>query len=645
MALNDAAPAGTEIPASEKKGRNRIRVLPPEEARKIAAGEVIDRPAALVREFIDNAIDSGASLVEVFVEGGGSRKAEVVDDGAGMGREDLEICWLAHATSKIRSLEDLNTAETLGFRGEALAAAAAVSELDITSSADGREAWRLEVGPGGTNPPRLTQTRRTRGTSVRALNLFDTIPARKRFLKRDGSEAGLCRQAFLEKALAFPDIAFRFSQDGRMKDFLPVVKTKKERFAVMLPNSGEAAFLHEIHVSGEGFGVDIVIGGPELFRNDRRLLYVFAKGRRIQDYGLMLALEYGVQGWFPNGTHPVGAAFVEIDPNLADFNIHPAKREVRFRDAGALHHAISSGLRDFSRRFNLERGTPASGGLGPGGEAEALYGLSSGQRGGETGFAFWKPGGSGREHSPAGDVARSVARSAAGGAVAEGAPFYGGPRYAGGPYPAGNGVASSLALEALLEKAPAAAALPGGAPVYGEPRYAGRAFGLFILVEWGEKLFIVDQHAAHERILYDRFLSEPIPGQELLVPIPFTTESDEEDRFLEAKKEELARLAINIERDGSDWRIESLPADWRLSDAETVSEILELRKAGENMAERWAATLCCHQAVRDGDYLDDESAFALARRAFDLPDPHCPHGRPVWTEISREALYKAVRRA
>jgi DNA mismatch repair protein MutL len=167
---------------------------------------------------------------------------------------------------------------------------------------------------------------------------------------------------------------------------------------------------------------------------------------------------------------------------------------------------------------------------------------------------------------------------------------------------------------------------------------------LFILVEAGEKLFFIDQHAAHERILYNRFLTRPIPKQDLLVPIPFSTESDEEDRFLETRRDDLSRLAVLIERDGAGWRIEALPADWRLGDAETVKEILTLRTAGENMAERWAATLCCHGAVRDGDYLDERAAMALAKEALELPDPHCPHGRPVWTEISREALNRAVRR-
>jgi DNA mismatch repair protein MutL len=621
----------TELPAG------RIQVLPPEEARRIAAGEVVDRPSALIREFIDNALDAGASRVDVSIEGGGSRKAEVTDDGNGMNREDLSLCWLTHATSKIRSLDDLNTAETLGFRGEALAAAAAVSRLEILTSVDGREAWRLDVGPGESNPPRIEQTRRTRGTSIRALGLFDTLPARKRFLKREGSEGGLCRQVFLDKALAFPAVSFRFSQDGKVKDILPAAGSYRERFAAALMDSREEVFLHEIHCSGEGFSAAVVIGGPELYRNDRRQLYVFANGRRLQDFALLQALEYGVQGWFPNGTHPVGAAYVEIDPRLADFNIHPAKREARFADAGAIHHAITSALRDFTRHFYLSRGGAAFDGETKGAEA-AAYTAQPGLYGGP---AEPEPyGGTVRDHGFPGGAYTGPGRSGA------------------APYAA---PAGALAMEALLEKPPDFAPMPGrdpdrtapsaggtaaeaAPPVYGELCYAGRAFGLFILVEAGEKLYIIDQHAAHERILYNRFLSQPIPAQELLAPIPFSAESDEEDRFLESRREDLGRLAIVIERDGTGWFIESLPVGWRLGDAETVKEILSLREAGENMAERWAATLCCHNAVRDGDYLDNEAALALAEEALRLPDPHCPHGRPVWTEISREALYRAVRR-
>jgi DNA mismatch repair protein MutL len=569
-----------------------IRVLVPEEARKIAAGEVVDRPAALVREFIDNAIDSGAGLIETVLEEGGIRRTEVSDDGRGMGREDLELCSLAHATSKIRSLEDLKTAETLGFRGEALAAAAAVSRLEILSSRDGREAWKLETGPGEKNPIRLEQGRRSRGTTVRALGLFDTIPARKRFLKREGSEAVSCRQIFNEKALAFPGIAFRFVQEGKLKIFLPPASSLKERFSQIFFTREEGAFLHEIAAAGNGFSVTIVVGGPEIFRNDRRIQYVFANGRRIQDYSLIQAMEYGVQGWFPNGLHPAGAVYIDIDPALADFNIHPAKREARFADPGAIHHEVTRALMDFRRHRDMVFPVPPP-------------------------------------PFPAGDTG---AERKSGCLAMEAAGFgFAGENTAAGPAPE----------FWAAEERPAYAA---GEAAEGRVRYLGHIFGLFILVEKGERLFIIDQHAAHERVLYDRFIAGPIPEQELLVAIPFDTESPEDDRFLKSRKADLAKLGVRVEA-GEDglWRIEALPAGWRLSDAETLREILSLKTAGENMAERWAATLSCREAVKDGDYLDPETALALAEEAFAL-SKRCPHGRPIWFEISRDELLKAVKR-
>jgi DNA mismatch repair protein MutL len=174
--------------------------------------------------------------------------------------------------------------------------------------------------------------------------------------------------------------------------------------------------------------------------------------------------------------------------------------------------------------------------------------------------------------------------------------------------------------------------------------YLGRLFGLFILAERGDVLYIIDQHAAHERILYDRFHSKPIPRQELLAPIPFSTDSVEEDNFLSGSQADLERLGIQLSREGGSWQIDALPANWRMGDGETVKEILSLRTAGENMAERWLATLSCHSAVKDGDYLDQQSALALAEQALELPIPRCPHGRPVWKEISRDELFRAVHR-
>ncbi|MDR0313733.1 MAG: DNA mismatch repair endonuclease MutL [Treponema sp.] len=565
-----------------------IQILPPEEAKKIAAGEVIDRPAALVREFMDNALDAGATLVEVSVDGGGMIRTEVTDDGEGMAKEDMELCCLTHATSKIRSMSDLDSAETLGFRGEALAAAAAVSRLEIISSRDGIEAWKLETGPG--KDISLERSRRTRGTSVRALGLFDSIPARKRFLKREGSEAAACRNIFNEKALAFPDRSFRFMQDGRLKVFLPPESSYKNRFGKIVLDSLEKESLHEITANGQGFQAVIVFGGPSISRPDKRQQYVFTNGRRIQDYSLLQALEYGLRGWFPNGTHPVGTVYISIDPVLADFNIHPAKREVRFADPGAIHHSITSALENFRRMAFSYKDEEKP----------------------EKNSEFFN------------EYIQQPAQIPV----------------------TGNFTTEKLAAVALTLGENEPLYQPTTAPLLMKNgvRLLGRLFELFILVEYEGRLFIIDQHAAHERILYDQFISASIPKQELLVAIPLATENEADDRFLKDQKNKLADLGITIEEDEGGWRIEALPAGWRLSDSETIREILSLRTAGRNMAEHWAATLSCKRAVKDGDFLDDESALDLAERTLRLPDPRCPHGRPIWMEIRREEILRAVKR-
>ncbi|MDR1148317.1 MAG: DNA mismatch repair endonuclease MutL [Spirochaetaceae bacterium] len=608
---------------------NKIQVLAPDEAQKIAAGEVIDRPASLVREFMDNAIDSGGVNIDVLIEKGGVSCVEVSDDGSGMSRDDLAICWLTHATSKIRSLADLERLSTLGFRGEALAAAAAVARLEIVTSRDGREAWRISAGPGGAGKDAAGRcipepARRTQGSSVRARDLFDTVPARKRFLKREGSEGALCLQTFIDKALPFPDINFRFLQDGKLKLFLPAA-TFKERFtAAALDNSGGgnvsiggASFIHEIAASGKGFSVKIIIGGPELYRNDRRKQYIFANGRRINDFSLLQALEYGSQGCFPNGLHPVGAIFLEVDPAKADFNIHPAKREARFADSSAIHHTITGALRSFFRHILLG----GQGAAGPQYDAPESGVWKQSEVGLPLQFDY---------------SSNCKTRTYAGTGAADALDRILSGSYDFAPLP-GRG-------EAKVE-AETASSYDGTKTSNSKLRYVGRIFNLFILVEDDERLYVIDQHAAHERILYERFLAEPIVKQELLVPITFFTESVGDDDFLASRKQELGRLGIEIEGGQGVWRIEALPALWRLSDGETVNEIMKLRAAGENIAERWANTLACHAAVRDGDYLDGETALALAERALALPIQRCPHGRPILTEIRQRDILKAVQRS
>ena len=596
-----------------------IKVLPPDEARKIAAGEVLDRPAALCRELLDNAIDAGAKNIELNIEEGGIKLVEVIDDGEGMSRQDLSVCHLTHATSKIRSLDDLLKISTLGFRGEALAAAAAVSSLEILSSRDGREAWRLRVGPGEEKRPILEQNSRNKGSSIKAMGLFDNIPARKRFLKKSGHEAEACRQILLEKAMAFPSISFRYSQDGKVKLLLDAVPSHRERFCQIYLKEEEKNFLYEIYsqnlepdqneLAGSGFSLIIIAGGPELSRRDRSHLFVFANNRRIRDYGLLQAFEYGLEQFFPGGNHPIGAVFVNIDPALADFNIHPAKREVRFKDASAIHHAISSTIRDFFRRreFSL-RGENQDIDYAPSAELEFLVNDSLERSSIEQGSA---------EHGSMADRPVHIFHDA-----------------------------HPLKLPAFEKQPDATIGNIANSTV--ESKYIGRLFDLFILIERGERFFIVDQHAAHEAILYNGFIKEPIAKQELLVSIAFETESEEEDNFLEKTRDELSALGIDIERENSSkkglWHITALPSGWKLSDEKTISEIKKLQSAGDSFARSWMISLSCWGAVKDGNYLDDHTALLLAEEAFRLPFDRCPHGRPIWHEISRNELLKAVKR-
>jgi DNA mismatch repair protein MutL len=600
----------------------RIAILSPETARKIAAGEVVDRPAALAREFIDNAIDAGAKNITLDIEGGGAKMLSLTDDGSGMPREDLALCTETHATSKIRSVEDLNHALTLGFRGEALSAAAAVSHLEIITSQDGREAFKLETFPG-LRGQTISAAHHTKGSTVKTSGLFDAIPARKRFLKRDGAEANLCKQVLIDKALAFPDIAFRFMQDGKLKLFLPAASSLKERFCAAILEQREESFVHEIKALGEGFSLTIVVGGPEIFRRDRRQQFIIANGRRINEFSFLQSLEYGVEGWFPNGTHPVGAVYLDIDPSLADFNIHPAKREARFKDSGEIHHVITSNLKNFMHHLGLN-------------SVSQHHSYES-----SLNFDFEKTNSDVNTRNLHDNKIKSgfsESKQAFSSVYDE--------------------KSRTSLMEEFLEKKidfidpprkirETQAEYAAETASYGisSLKYRGRIFDLFILVEKDEVLYIIDQHAAHERILFNRFMEGPIVKQELLAPIPFQTESEEDDRFLEQKSEELQKLGVILQKEAlHSWKIEALPANWKLNDQKTVENILQLRTSSENIARHWAATLACHAAIKDGDYLDADAALSLAESALNLSDPHCPHGRPIWTEISFESLLKAVKR-
>lgn len=619
---------------------NPVRVLSAEVARKIAAGEVIDRPAAIVRELLDNAVDSGADDISMEIAGGGIERIRVADNGSGMSRDDLTHCARPHATSKITDAEDLLRLTTLGFRGEALASIAAVSRLSIMSGTYKMRASITEDHIIETIPP----VQNGRGTIVQSEGLFENFPARRQFLKRASSETMLCRELFVEKALPRTDIAFRLTVDGALRADLPRGVSLADRFTAALGIKESPALFSEIKGSGSEWKFRLIIGEPGVWRNDRKQLFVYVNGRRVQEYALMQAVEYGCQGFFPNGTHPVAALFVEMNPALVDFNIHPAKKEVRFKDSTELHHGVSSTVRAFFRAYGIKAAREH--------EADtddmqiALDGEKPPRHATEQPERFPAP-----PHSASFAAVQAAfdRRDMAEKAVAE-------PDRTHTTDTASRAASANHAdfrarffdYDRAPRRAEQALSAHASAPEKTDAdgiTYIGNTLGTFILIEKDGTLYFIDQHAAHERMLFDRLMANGGEKQELLVPYTLTTATQEDDDYIASIRDVLRQAGFTADRraDGT-WEITTIPVRWTGSEQDLRDALLERHTNPQDIIYRIAAMTACKAAVKDGFVLDKATSAQLAKDALALPDPHCPHGRPVWTTLTKEQLFARVRR-
>lgn len=610
--------------------RAPIRVLRDSVARKIAAGEVIDRPASAVRELLDNSLDAGSTEIALYITGGGIDSIRVVDNGWGMTEEDLRLCWLPHATSKIESEEDLLHIHSLGFRGEALSALANVSRLEILSRPAEEEMGHRLVVHGGqllSLEPHAAKS----GTVVTASDLFFSIPARRKFLKRPSTETNLCRTTFLEKALPFPDREFKLFIEGKLAHFLPV-STLTDRIAQAFPEETRQTTLHELKGSGNGFRFRIVTGSPETYRKDRKHLQLYVNGRRIWDFSLLQGVEYAFSSYLPGGTFPLCYLFLEIEPEWVDFNIHPAKKEARIRNAEDIRKRISEVLSTFlisqgrtSLRnlqlsdYSLYRNQPP---LWVGERSESGQGPSSEVRPSEMRPFEVRPT----------DVRPSLegqfpAKPSYFQALEKGSAFYD-----PSPYD------SSLHAHSSSES------LPKGLPFQDTPYlYRGQVFGLFLLVEWKDTLYLVDQHAAHERFIYDTLVRDSVP-QPLLMPLEFPVEVEEEERLAE-NAPKVKPLGIQIERIRSGtWALTALPASYRGAEEELITLLKTHSGSLEVLKQELFAQIACKKAIKDGEGINPLSAYEILTYVFSLDNPRCPHGRPLWVQISREELLRGVRR-
>lgn len=606
--------------------RRRVKILSANVARKIAAGEVIDRPNAIVRELMDNSIDSGAKKISVEIQSGGIEKIRVVDNGCGMTKDDLETCARPHATSKIQEEDDLLKLETLGFRGEALASMAAVSRLEIIS---GGFKMRASV----TEDHIIEAYAQTLGTIVQAQGLFENFPARRQFLKRPASEATMCRTTFEEKVLPRPDIEFVFSSDGEEKLHLNAGQSLKERFvSTMGIFESQDLFSEIFHTeNGLGFSFKLIIGEPSVNRSSRKDIFIYVNGRKVQEYALVQAIVYGTQGYFPNGTFPVACLFVDMDPSLVDFNIHPAKKEVRFKDINPLHHAISSKVKDFFRKYTISTMVQNASSTDKDQEQKTQTSFFSEPKfvaedsiPGTQKFNFRQNYFSTPQISYSHSQRSSV-------------PSYGS-RFAR--------MASEPQTDEKTENfSKDSENLPETSVHNDSFHYVGCALGTFIIAEKDDTLYIIDQHAAHERMLYNKFMAECSQTQTLLVPYIVETESKADDNYLEAIQDMLCKSGFSCRNIGNGkWEFTTVPARWKGNEEDLKKDVLDRRVNPKDMINSAAASAACRTAVMDGTVLDDETASRIARGALELEDPHCPHGRPVFTTITRKQLFNLVRR-
>ena len=598
---------------------NPVRTLNAEVARKIAAGEVIDRPNAVVRELIDNAIDSGASQITVEITGGGIEKIRVIDDGCGMTKDDLQNCARPHATSKISTEVDLMNLSTLGFRGEALASIAAVARLSITS---GGFKMRASI----TEDHIIESVALTKGTIVQSEGLFENFPARRQFLKRAATEGVMCRNTFIEKAISRPDIAFRFVSDGETKLDLHAGQTLRDRFVDANRYEYDKNLFYEVKGAASGkepdWSFSVITGEPAVSRSNKKDIYIYVNGRRIQEYSLVQAIEYGGQGFFPNGTYPIALVYITINPKLVDFNIHPAKKEARFYDISELHHAISSSVRTFYHNYtyqNFINDKPAD-------EVDAFERPEVPAGGYERHIQYKSPStGSGTTMSQVHDLRSKYMPSAAKTSFSR----------------------PEVPTASLAEEAMQSFSKEFIAPQEEKAKvqYIGPALGTFLLAQKNNSLYIIDQHAVHERILFDKIMNNQGGRQQLLIPYKIRTESKTQDNQLEKLKERLSQIGFDAEKkeDGY-WEITSIPERWTGTEYDFRALIFVKNVEPEQIIRSIAAMTACKAAVKDGYVLDDETAARLVEQAFTLEDPHCPHGRPIYTVLSREKLFQLVKR-
>jgi DNA mismatch repair protein MutL len=601
-----------------------IQILPEALCNQIAAGEVVERPASVVKELVENALDAGAGCIRVEVEKGGKRLIRVTDDGCGMGREDAFLCLERHATSKVRSEQDLFRLRTLGFRGEALPSIAGVSRLTLrTRTADHLAGWEIQAD-GGTIR-RTGEVGTPAGTSIEVRNLFFNTPARRKFLRRDETELGHVGDVMTRLALGHPGVRFRFAHDDRVLWEVNRQTALRERAAELLGRAAVRDMVPLDVTGGDGLRLHGLVSRPNLSRSGNSGMYTFINGRFIRDRVVQHALAEGYRHLLARGRYPVVVLFLELDPAQVDVNVHPTKHEVRFRAQAGVHDFIMQSLRE-----RLQAATPQS----PS-RRDAVAAKPTLPK---------RPGTSERVAEPA--FSYPVAQTEAPSSPRQEESLE--PLESAKPDEPGDSVFRMPEQQVGTE---------GAEGFFSSLEVIGQYQRSYLVCQANGELILIDQHAAHERITFERikkqYQAKDVERQLLLFPLVMEFEF-RQARLIDEMAEQLHQLGFDLEHfGGNSYALKGVPRLLHEADSERlmrdVVEDLAVIGASERVDDALECILlkmACHGSVRAHQRLAPAEMKALLVELDRTPfNGNCPHGRPTFLRWSLAELERLFKRA
>ena len=613
---------------------SRIALLPEEVASQVAAGEVVERPASVVKELVENSLDAGATRIEVLIRRGGNSFIRVVDNGCGMDRDDALLCLERHATSKIRTGADLMAIHTLGFRGEALPSIASVSRFRLTTREHGALAGTEVIVSGG-KMEAVRDCGEPEGTQIEARSLFYNLPARRKFLRTENTEASHVEHVLQLQAIGHPHVGFTLLNDDRLVHQLPPGQTLRERLRDLFSTAlaGELLDVPEMEIAG--VRVTGLLGRAGVSRSTRQQQIIFLNGRPIENPTISHALREGYHTALMKGQHPVTFLSIEMDPAAVDVNVHPAKREVRFRDPSLVREVIvevtrrvvESDRASWSRTFAAPaRPQPVQDNTLPLIPQTEQFAL-------RRDWSHFSAPAEAPAEAPVRDASETLPLSQTNAAQ---------------PLPA-------EAAPSLPFVPSATAPAPQARPAQ-DFKFIGVLGRLYILMENAGGLVLVDQHAAHERILFEemrrRMEGQGVPTQRLLLPITLQV-APRDAGWLSENLDALARTGIGLEPFGAGtFKIDALPQFLSATEpSQLLRDIIdELRDTSQQtsklrLGEDMIAKTVCRHAVKANDILREPECLRLVQDLIACELPYCcPHGRPTMIQLSYLELEKKFGR-